>query len=472
MRNRQDKPKPLRIPKEARKSYNEALGILLAKEKVNEVKAAQYGRLNSIDRYSALTRLPAKEGWTTKDRPYVYRKALQLYDQNELIRPIVNLISTAIFSHGKPDIQGKDEKLVKFIEDVIDENDLNFHQLAVEGELAGDVFLAFDKPEKEKTQILSLDAGHTVSILKDNDIRQLQGYALTQATTTNTTAVNDVMNINISKDKCQHLKFNSTTTSQYGRSSVRHVIYWLDVLDFLFESKWLRGADNYGQPLLAVTGVPTQFQSAFKASLESEVQRAGKTWILPPDTAVQAVDQTLNYPIGDIVGWVFRMITIATEIPITMLGSADAASRGSAFFANPRFVLAVKPRREVWRIGLRRFFIKLAKANGIIGDETISCKDFDIGFFPVFERDLTDIADVVAIYRNAQMMSKQTAQEWVGIDASEEEERLSSEQDDINNNPENPDNINNPNNPNNPTMMKLKIKQQMKKNIATNGNQE
>lgn len=464
MRNRQDKKsKPIRVPKGSRRSYDETLGKLLAQEKINEVKAAQYGRLSTVDRYSNITRLPAKEGYTTKDRPSVYRKALQLYDQNELVRPIINLISTAIFSHGQPDIRGKNEKLTEFIEAVIQENDVNFHQLAIEGELAGDVFLAFDKANKEKTEILSLDAGRTISLLKDNDIRQLQGYALTQSDSINSITTANSVDVGIPVNRCQHFKFNSTTTSQYGRSSLRHVIYWLDVLDSLFESKWLRGADNYGQPLLAITGVPTQFQAAFKTSLESEVQRAGKTWVLPPDTAVTSVDQTLNYPIGDIVGWVFRMITIATEIPITMLGSADAASRGSAFFANPRFVLAINPRREVWRIGLRRFFIKLAQANGIVGDDEIVGRDqFDIGFFPVFERDLTDIADVVAIYRNAGMISKETAQEWVGIDASEEREKLEQEQDDINNNPNNPDNVNNPNNPNNPQLLKLKMKQDLK----------
>ena len=460
MGNRQNKKsQSIRVPKEARKSYNQALGQLLAKEKVLEVKAANYGRLSSIDRYSAISRLPAKEGFTTRDRHNVYRKALQLYDQNELIRPIINLISTAIFSKGAPDIRGKNDKLVKFIEAVISENDLNFHQLAVEGELAGDVFLAFDKPNKERTEILSLDAGRTISILKDNDIRQLQGYALTQSNTISTTMTQDSGSVEISLDRCQHLKFNSTTTSQYGRSSIRHVIYWSDVLDFLFESKWLRGADNYGQPLLAITGVPTQFQAAFKTSLESEVQRAGKTWVLPPDTNVTSVDQTLNYPIGDIVGWVFRMITIATEIPITLLGSADAASRGSAFFANPRFVLAINPRREVWRIGLRRFFLKLAKANGIVNDEIITKDDFNIGFFPIFDRDMTDIADVVSIYRAAGMISKETAQEWVGIDASEEAKKLDDEHQENDDNSTD-DSVD--------PMAALKLKQQIK-NVVKNG---
>lgn len=343
----------------------------------------------------------------------------------------------------------------------------------MEGELAGDVFLAFDKPNKERTEVLSLDAGRTISVLKDNDIRQIQGYALTQSNTINSTITSDFADVKIPVSRCQHLKFNSTTTSQYGRSSIRHVIYWSDVLDFLFEAKWLRGADNYGQPLLAITGVPTQFQAAFKASLESEVQRAGKTWVLPPDTDIKTPSLTLDYPIGDIVGWVFRMITIATEIPITLLGSADAASRGSAFFANPRFVLAIRPRREVWRIGLRRFFIKLMQENGIVGnDEMVSKSDFDIGFLPVFERDLQDIANVVTAYRQEGIMSDATALEMIGIDASEESEKLQTEQQAILDNPNHPENPNNPNNPNSVANMKMKADLMAKnsKNAMANGN--
>ena len=420
MRNRSDKPKKLQVPKEARKSYHDALGKLLAKERVQELKAAQYGKLNSVDRFQTTKPLPGKAGgFTSTDREKIYRKAMQLYDQNELIRPIINLIASSIFSTGQPDIKGKNEKLVKLAQDIITESDINFHDLAREGELAGDVFLAFDSPNKERTQILSLDAGKVDVRLKENNIREIQGYEL-----------NKSGKVDIDTEHCQHLRFNTTTTSQYGRSSLRHVIYWIDVLDFLFESKWLRGADNYGQPLLAVTGVPAQFQASFKASLEAEVQRSGKTWILPPDTNVITPSMSLDYPIGDIVGWVFRMISIATEIPITLLGSADAASRGSAFFANPRFVLAIRPRREVWRIGLRRFFIKLFQAEGMVGDEPISRKDFDISFLPIFEKDMAELADVISIARDKQIISKETAMEWLGLDASDEFEKIEDEPED------------------------------------------
>ena len=411
---------PLRIPKEARKAYNDTLGRLLAQEKVNEQKAAQYGRLHTVDRHNSTSRLPNSKsgGFKLTDREGVYRKAIQLYDQNEIVRPIINLIASSIFSSGQPDIKGEREDLVELAQNIITENDINFHDIAREGEMAGDVFLAFDKADGAKTRVVSLDAGITCPLLKDNDIRQIQGYEIKESG-----------KVDVPLSRCQHLKFNSTTTSLTGRSSLRHVIYWCDVMDFLFEAKWLRGADNYGQPLLAITGVPSQFHTAFKASLEAEVQRAGKTWVLPPETNVLTPSMALDYPIGDIVSWTFRMISVATELPITLLGSADATSRGSAFFANPRWILAIKPRREVWRIGLRRFFLKIFLEEGLIKeDEVITRRDFDIGFLPIFEKDLTDIADVVAIYRASGLISKETAQEWVGIDASDEKEKLKMEE--------------------------------------------
>ena len=177
MRNRQSKSVKVRIPKESKKSYHETLGKLLAVEKVNETKAAQYGKLSSVDRYTTTHRIPGRQGgFKVSNREEIYRKSIQLYDQNELVRPIINLIASSIFSTGQPDIRGKNEKLVKLAQDIISENDLNFHDLAREGELAGDVFLTFDKPNKERTQILSLDAGRTESVLKDNNIKNLQNY--------------------------------------------------------------------------------------------------------------------------------------------------------------------------------------------------------------------------------------------------------------------------------------------------------
>jgi len=180
---------------------------------------------------------------------------------------------------------------------------------------------------------------------------------------------------------------------------------------------------------LVISGVPGPYQATVKSAIEAELHRAGKSWVLPPETEVTTPSLSLDYPIGDIVGWVFRLITIATEIPITLLGSADAASRGSAFFANPRFDLAIRARREVWRIGLRRFFIKIFKSLGKIKEgQEPTRSEFDIGFLPIFEKDLTDIADVIAIMRDRGALSKGTSAEMIGLDASEEQERMKAEE--------------------------------------------
>ena len=97
-------------------------------------------------------------------------------------------------------------------------------------------------------------------------------------------------------------------------------------------------------------------------------------------------------------------------------------------------------------------------------------KYYDMLDFAFEQRNISD-------YESFQQISKETAQEWVGIDASEEVEKLKGEQDDINNNPENPDNINNPNNPNNPDnqpdpLAALKLKSKIKKQMKSGGSND
>lgn len=335
-----------------------------------------------------------------------------------------------MFSKGAPDVRGKRKDLVELARTIIENNQLNFIDLAREAELAGDVFLWFN-PKDEQTEIRSLDAGSCESVLDKGDIRKLKGYNLSFQASSNVTTATSTELVTISKEKVEHIKLNSTSTSQYGRSTLRPAFYWFDVLDSLFEKNWLRGAQYYGNPLLAIIGVPGPYQATVKTQIEAELQRAGKSWVLPPDTDVKTPDFSLSYPIGEIVSWVFRMITIAMEIPITLLGSADASSRGSAFFATPRFELAIKPRREAWRIGLRGLFIKIFRALGELkDDETLSCKDFDFGFLPIFDRDFTDLADIVGIFRDRRLISKESARELIGLDHSDEEERMAEEPDD------------------------------------------
>ena len=404
--------------KTLRTSYNRALGELLAKDKLYELKAAQYGRLGTYDRLSSFVKLPSREGYKDQRRDLVCRKALQLFSDNEIVRAAVNLIPGAIFPNGAPDVRGKSKNLVKLAQDLIGFNGLNFIELGREGELCGDSFLWF-RPNGDQTEIRSLDASQVTSNLANGDIRRVESFTLSLGSTKDQI---------IDSKFVQQVRHNATSTMQYGLSSLRHVFYWIDVLDSLFEKNWLRGAQYFGFPFLAITGVPGPYQESVRTNLEAQTQRAGRTVVLPPDSDVKAPDLSLDFPIGDIVGWVFRIIAIALEIPITLFGSADVASRGSAFFANPRLVMAIKPKRETWRIGLRQFFIKIFQSIGELDSgKSLSSKDFDLGFPPVFDRDFTDLADIIAILRDRHLVSKQSAREMVGLDHSDEEDRMSVE---------------------------------------------
>ena len=400
----------------ANKAFYENYGRLLAMEKIWEVKKAYFGRISAQDRESTAIQLPNKKGYTSHKRKDICKRAVNAYEQNELVRAAINLIAAAIFSKGSPDIRGTKKEYVELAKKLIEKNELNFHDMGREAELCGDAFLWF-RGKKEETEIKMLNAESIDSVLDNYDITKLSGYKLEGRDKSL-----------ISPARIQHLKINSTATSQYGRSSVRHLFYFLDVLDSLFEKNWLRGAEYYGNPLIAITGVPGPYQSEVKTQIEAEIHRAGKSWVLPPDTKVESPDLSLDYPIGDIVGWVFRMISIATEIPITLLGTADAASRGSAFFASPRFALAIQPRREVWRIGLRNLFLKIFRASGMLrGNQLPDRKEFDIGFLPIFDKDLTDIAKLIDVYRANGIISKKSSREIVGLDSSDEDEFIEQE---------------------------------------------
>ena len=414
--------------KQAKEAYYKEYGKRLAQDAIWERKAANYGSIFTRERFTSfeeLQRSLKKEGYTRRNRKEVYKKALDLFENNELVRPIINLIASATFTNRDKalDIRGERKDLIETLWTIVDNNELNFHDLAREGELAGDVYLWFE-PNGDDTKVWSLDAGETTVVLANNDIRRVLGF--TQKDIGGESS--NPEDVQFTNDRTQHLKFNSTTTSLYGRSSVRHLFYWNDVKDRLFEDNYLRGAQYYGNPLLVLTGVPGPYQKTVKEQIEAQTQRAGRSWVLPPDTDLKTPDLSLKFPIDDILNWVFRMISIGSEVPITLLGTADASSRGSAFFSNPRFNLAIRPKREVWRIGLRAFFIKLLRGIGAVKpNERIKRKDLDIGFLPIFDKDLADLADLIEIYRDRELISKKTSREMFGIDHSDEERFMKAE---------------------------------------------
>lgn len=410
----------------ASRVYHETYGRLLAQSDIEEVKSAKYGLLSKFDRLSDLVALPDRSGYTNWNRKKTYEKALHLYSENELARAIINLRTSATFYPGLSnptgvDVRGSNRKLVDTARSIINFNSLNFNDLAREAELAGDVFLHFEA-NGDQTRIFSLDAASSESVLGPRGVMDVTGFELDRGTKDKS---------KLSVQTTEHLKFNSTTTSQYGRSVLKPVFYWLDVLDTLFEKNWLRGAQYFGNPQLAIIGVPGPYQAAIQAQLEGKLQRAGRVLILPPEASLVTPDYSLNFPIEAIIGWVFRIVTIATETPVTLLGTADAASRGNAFYANSRFILTIKPIREVWRIGLRNFFIKIFKQTELLKDDQYpSAKEFDFGFYAPFERDLSDIASIIEIYRDRKMISKQSAQEILGLDKDDEEARMKEEPED------------------------------------------
>lgn len=412
--------------KTAAKAFHEHYGKCLAEEKILELKSARFGNTSQFDRYADTIELPSREGYTNITRKDSYKKALSLYNESEIVRPIINLISSAIFSSSLSnqrliDITGKREDLIETAKKIIDNNALNFHDLAREAELAGDVFLHFI-PNGDRTEIISLDAGSVESVLKNDNVRRVTGYEIQRG-------AEDA--IVLPSSTTQQLKINSTTTSQYGRSSLRNLFYWFDVQDSLFEKNWLRGAQYFGNPQLKVTGVPGPYQAKVRTQLEQQTQRAGRVLILPPDADAGSIDYSLDFPIGDIVGWVFRLISIGSEIPITLLGTADAGSRGSAFFANPRFTFAIRAKREVWRIGLRELFIKIFRKIKVLNDtETLTCEDFNFGFFSIFDKDFSELADIIEVYRENKMVSIKTAQRMMGFDSEQEAKNMEEEPED------------------------------------------
>ena len=150
-----------------------------------------------------------------------------LYDQ--LARPIINLIVNGIFNHV-PDFQG-DDKLVKVAEKIASDNNILWHALGTDLEVMGDVFLRiFDD---SLPTVASIPA-ETMTINYDPDnVLQIDNF---------TQYLNDTNEKEIPAEEIVHVKINVPSNVIYGSSTLRPVLWWLDVLDNLFERNWLRSA--------------------------------------------------------------------------------------------------------------------------------------------------------------------------------------------------------------------------------------
>ena len=84
----------------ASKSYHEHYGKLLAEQRLWEIKAALFGRIWTVDRLSDTEHL-SKGGFKNTSRKDTYRKAMQVYNEDELVRPIINLIASSVFAPSR-----------------------------------------------------------------------------------------------------------------------------------------------------------------------------------------------------------------------------------------------------------------------------------------------------------------------------------------------------------------------------------
>ena len=136
----------------ANETFNKVYGELLAKAKIWEVKKAQFGRITAHDRGVSISALPDYKGYTALQRPQICQKSMELYDQNELVRPVINLIAAAIFPKGSPDFRGTNKRMVDLAKQIVERNEINFHDLARDAELCGDAFLWFSG-RRENTEL-------------------------------------------------------------------------------------------------------------------------------------------------------------------------------------------------------------------------------------------------------------------------------------------------------------------------------
>jgi hypothetical protein len=147
--------------------------------------------------------------------------------------------------------------------------------------------------------------------------------------------------------------------------------------------------------------------------------RPGRNLLLPENSKAEVLDFAKSFPISDLIDRVFRYIIMACGVPQHMIYESDS-SRGVAMFAGDSFQMMIQTRQQIWGTGLRDLFIRIFKEEGMWKDSS----KFDIAWSPIFQRDLKGLADLSKTYIENGIISKQTAREMVGIDHSEELERL------------------------------------------------
>ena len=382
---------------------------------IHERKSSNFGQIMAVDTQDSHTLGSAQKAFHhgyyddfTRLDLYKVCRSKYLYDQ--LARPIVNLIVNAIFN-SPPDFQG-DKELVKAAEKIVVKNSFAWSQLGTDLEVNGDVFLRiFDDASPTVASI----PPETITIdYNPDNVLSVNNYVQ---------YLNDSAEKVINAEEIIHVKINVPSNVIYGSSTLRPVLWWLDVLDNLFERNWIRAAQYYGAPVIVINGVPGEYQAAVKSKIEAEGWRAGKTLVLPQDSKADVLDFAKQYPIELIIDRVYQYILSACSVPQHLIFESGS-SRGVAMFSGDGFDWLIRARQQIWGTALYNLFRKIFERKGIWK----STSEFKIGWTPVFQRDLKDLANVVQVLRSDKTITKRTAREMFGIDHSTEVERFKAEE--------------------------------------------
>ena len=354
-------------------------------------------------------------------REEIYRTALDRYTHDQLARPIVNMIVNAVFSEP-PDFQG-DKPLVDKANQIIKNSEVDWSTWGADLEVHGDVFLRGFKGRNSK--IASLPA-QSISIDYDEDnILNIRRYIQ---------HLNRQDQRSIPPEQISHIKINNTSNMVYGMSTLRPVFWWLDVLDNLWERNWIRAAQYYGAPIVAITGVPGEHQKSVSSSLEPAGHRPGRDGIFPEGVSVETLDFARNYPIEELIDRVYQYILAACNIPQHLIYESDS-SRGVAMFSGDAFEMMIKLRRRTWELGLLRVINYLFDTEGI-PKETRNLK---IRWAPVFSRDLKSLAQLIEVGMTHKLCARRSARERLMLDRSEELESLKKQKEEEPDEPEPPE---------------------------------
>lgn len=402
--------------------------ILGTNYRIIERKSSKFGRVGTIDRGSELVknfnvytrnqRQPVTLAYYNNlKRKEIYQTALDKYVHDQLARPIINLISYATFGKGL-DFQGNQAQVEKARKIVRDSN-IDWLMWGADLETFGDIFIRSfygKNPKMASIPPESLEIDYD-----ENNIIDVRAFVQRIKTPDER---------RISPKDMSHGKINCTSSQVYGSSTLRPVFWWLDVLDNLWERNWIRCAQYYGSPMVAVTGVPVSSIADVITKLEANPQRPGRNLVFPEGVAVDTLDFAKGYPIENLIDRVYQYILSACNIPQHLVYESDS-SRGVAMFSGDAFEMMINSRRKTWTLAI------LQAVKNILLNDKMSPDDFDLNIKwpPVFQRDLKDLGQLITQARQLRIYSLKSARERLGLDHSDEEKNIKLEKPEDNPNP-------------------------------------